>query len=165
MKSKNIKNTALAGVFTAIVFVLTAYLHIPIGNGYVHVGDAFIFLAASVLPLPYALFVGIGGAILADTLTGFAVWAPASLLIKGLTVLLFSSKRSKIVCRRNLTALLPSAILCVGGYYLYEALITASLVVPLQGVLWNTLQSLCSGVVFVFVGLSCDKTKIKELLK
>ncbi|MBR6535800.1 MAG: ECF transporter S component [Lachnospiraceae bacterium] len=52
-----LKNMCLAGVLTALVFVFTAYLHIPSVNGYVHVGDGFIYFAACLLPLPYALFV------------------------------------------------------------------------------------------------------------
>ena len=82
----------LAGIFTAVVFVFTAYLHIPSHTGYTHVGDGFIYLAASLLPLPYAVFVGAGGALLADCLTGFAIWAPGSVIIKTVAVLFFSGK-------------------------------------------------------------------------
>ena len=59
----------ISGIFTALVFVVTAYLHIPTYNGYVHVGDGFIFLAACLLPMPYSIFVGAIGAMLADLLT------------------------------------------------------------------------------------------------
>ena len=45
----------LAGIFTAMVFVVTAYLHVPTYNGYVHFGDGFIFLAACMLPMPYSI--------------------------------------------------------------------------------------------------------------
>ena len=47
MKYEKIKLMCFAGIFTAIVFVFTAYLHIPSHTGYTHVGDAFIYLAAS----------------------------------------------------------------------------------------------------------------------
>ena len=64
----------------AIVIVMTAYiLHIPIGvasGGYIHLGDAFIFTAACMLPQPYALAVGAIGAGVADLLTA-PIWAPA----------------------------------------------------------------------------------------
>ena len=90
MKKKNIRLMCVAGVFTALVFIVTAYLHIPTNNGYIHVGDALIYLSACILPLPYAMAVGAGGALLADCLTGYAIWAPGSLLIKAATALLFS---------------------------------------------------------------------------
>ena len=44
------KQLTFSAVFAALIFVTTAYLfHIPTGfnGGYVHLGDAFIYLAAS----------------------------------------------------------------------------------------------------------------------
>ena len=52
MKDKQIRLMCITGIFTAIVFVFTAYLHIPSHTGYTHVGDGFIYLAACMLPLP-----------------------------------------------------------------------------------------------------------------
>lgn len=152
----------LAGIFTAVVFVFTAYLHIPSHTGYTHVGDGFIYLAASLLPLPYAVFVGAGGALLADCLTGFAIWAPGSVIIKTVAVLFFSGKSKKILSVRNLLALLPAWAVCIGGYYLYEALITGNFVAPAAGIPGYVTQSALSSVLFVAVGLALDKLKVKE---
>ena len=113
----------IAGVFTALVFVVTAYLHIPTNNGYIHVGDGLIYLAACILPWPYAMAVGAGGALLADCLTGFAIWAPGSVVIKAATALLFTNKGKKMMSLRNWLAMIPAAVICAGGYYLYEALL------------------------------------------
>lgn len=160
MKKEKIKNMCLAGVLTAAVFVSAAYLHIPLGQGYVHIGDAFIYLAASLLPAPYALFTGAVGAALADCLSGYAVYAPASLIIKGLTALCFSSKGEKILTKRNLTALVPSAMLCVGGYYLYEIILTKSLLAPVSGIVGNLLQAVFSAVIFVLTGTVLNKKTV-----
>lgn len=162
MKNKHIKNMCLAGVFTALVFVFTAYLHIPSHTGYVHVGDGFIYLAAGLLPLPYAVFVGACGAMLADCLTGFAIWAPGSLLVKAAAVLFFSAKSKKILTRRNLTAVVPAAAVCVGGYYLYEAAITANFISPLAGIPGNITQSVVCAVLFVILGFAADKFGLKQ---
>lgn len=153
---------SLAGILTAIVYVLTAYLHIPSYTGYVHVGDAFIYLAAAMLPLPYAAFVGAGGAMLADCLTGYATWAPASVIIKAATVLFFSSKREKILTARNVIALLPSWAVCIGGYYLYEAIISANFVSPAAGIPGNIMQCLFSTVVYLILGFTLDRFKAKQ---
>ncbi len=162
MKQKKMKNMCLAGILTAIVFVVTAYLHIPSHTGYTHVGDGFIYLAACLLPLPYALFVGAGGALLADCLTGYAMWAPGSVVIKMLAVLCFSGKSQKILTGRNLAALVPAAVCCIGGYYLYEALLTGNFVSPLAGIPGYVTQSVLSSLLFVVLGGVLDKTKIKE---
>lgn len=165
MKNEKIKRMCLAGVFTAIVFVFTAYLHIPSHTGYTHVGDGFIYLAACMLPLPYAMFVGAAGALLADCLTGFAVWAPGSVIIKTVAVLFFSRRAKKMISPRNLLALIPACLVCVGGYYLYEALITWNFVVPLSGIPGYITQSVLSSVLFIVLGLALDKLKIKEKIR
>ena len=151
----------LTGIFTAIVFVFTAYLHIPSHTGYTHVGDAFIYIAACLLPLPYGMFVGAGGALLADCLTGYAIWAPASVIIKTAAVLFFSRKRKNIVCLRNILALIPAWILCIGGYYLYEAVITNNFVAPVSGIAGYVTQSALSTILFVILGIAMDKMNVK----
>ncbi len=164
MKSNKIRLMCIAGVFTALVYVITAYLHIPTNNGYIHIGDGFIYLAASLLPLPYAMLVGAGGALLADCLTGFAIWAPGSVVIKAVTALFFSAKSKKIISARNLLALLPATVICAGGYYLYESLIYGNFISPLAGIPASLIQSVASAAVFVAAGLAFDKMKFKQRL-
>lgn len=162
MKNNKITLMCMAGVFTALVFVVTAYLHIPTNNGYIHVGDGIIYLAACLLPWPYAMVVGAGGALLADCLTGFAIWAPASVVVKALTALLFTSKKDSIITLRNSLALLPAALVCAGGYYLYEALLYGNFVAPLAGIPASITQSVASSIIFLVAGFSLDKMKIKS---
>ncbi len=164
MKGNKIRLTCITAVFTALVFVVTAYLHIPTGNGYIHVGDGFIYLAACLLPWQYATIVGAGGALLADVLTGYAIWAPGSVVIKAATALLFSAKRSRVMTLRNCTALFPATVICAGGYYLYEALIYGNFIAPLAGIPASLTQSLASAVVFVAMGIAVDKMNLKQKL-
>ena len=162
MKNDKLKYLCISGVFIALVFVVTAYLHIPTNNGYIHVGDGLIYLVACLLPWPYAIAVGAGGACLADCLTGFAIWAPGSVIIKSLTVFLFTSKKENVINVRNSLALFPATVLCAGGYYLYEALIYSNFVSPLAGIPASITQSLASSVVFVVLGIAIDKMKVKS---
>ena len=164
MKDQKIRLMCIAGIFTAIVFVFTAYLHIPSHTGYTHVGDGFIYLAACMLPLPYAMFVGAGGALLADCLTGYAIWAPGSIIIKTVAVLFFSRKSARIISIRNLLALIPAWAVCIGGYYLYEVLITGNFVAPLSGIPGYITQSVLSSILFVVAGLAMDKLNAKNTL-
>ena len=164
MKDKQIRLMCITGIFTAIVFVFTAYLHIPSHTGYTHVGDGFIYLAACMLPLPYAMFVGAGGALLADCLTGFAIWAPGSVIIKTVAVLFFSRKSERIINLRNLMALMPAWVVCIAGYYLYEALITGNFIVPLSGIPGYITQSVLSSVLFIAAGLAMDKLNVKNTM-
>ena len=162
MKKNHTKLICITGIFSALVFVITAYLHIPTYNGYVHCGDGFIILEACILPMPYAVTVGVLGAMLADVLTGYAIWAPGSMVIKGLIALIFSCKAKKIITARNLLMLLPAALISAAGYYFYEVLITGSFAVALTGIPASLVQAVASSIVFVLAGLPMDKYNLKK---
>lgn len=81
-------------LFAAMVTLMTAYIfHIPYGTngGYVHFGDALIYLAAVLLPRPYAVCAAVIGGGLADLLTA-PMWAPATMIIKALITLPFTNR-------------------------------------------------------------------------
>ena len=59
--TKHIQLICVTGLFAAMIYVLTAWLHIPTGAGYTHAGDGLIYLAASMLPTPYAMAAGAFG--------------------------------------------------------------------------------------------------------
>lgn len=161
MKRKQLFRLSLTGLFAALIWITTAYLHIPSHTGYTHIGDAFLYLAACLLPLPYAACAGVIGAVLADCLTGFAVWAPASAVIKAVTALFFTSRSKRILAVRNRWAVLPSAAVCTVGYYLYEALITGNFLAPLAGIPGYLTQAVLSSVLFIALGLALDNANFK----
>ena len=71
-----------ASFFAALIFIATAFLpRIPTALGYVHLGDAFVLIAAALLPAPYAIASAAIGGALADLLTGYVVWLPATFII------------------------------------------------------------------------------------
>lgn len=157
------RRLAFTGLFTAIIYVLTAFLHVPTIKGYVHVGDGIIFLAASILPTPYAIFAAAVGGALSDALSGYWIWVPATLLIKGFTALFFTSKGEKILTKRNFAALIPALILCVGGYGLYSGLIIYhNIVAGFADAFANTMQTATSAVLYVVLGGALDKVGLKK---
>lgn len=148
----------MSAVFAALIYIATAYLApIPVGAGYVHLGDTFIFLCASLLPTPYAVVAAMIGGGLADLFVA-PIWAPATLIIKGLTAFCFSAKETRIFCLRNLLAIAAAAVFCVGGYYVWEAVaISSSWVTPAAGLLPNLMQTVVSGILFGIVALVFDR--------
>ena len=158
---QSIRLLTFSAVFCAIVYVATTFVRIPVVIGYVHIGDAFIYLAAAMLPLPYALGIGAVGAGLAD-LIGYPLYAPGTIIIKMLMVLFFTSKKDKILCAHNVTAVVPAGVVCVGGYYLYEVILTSSFSAPVAGIVFNVAQAAASAVVFLAVGCAFDKLKLHD---
>ena len=165
MKNQKTKYLCLASLMAAIIFIFTQFFHIPSHNGYIHIGDAFVYLAGALLPWPYAMGAGAVGAALADCLSGYAMWAPASILIKAMTALCFTAKQETILCRRNLLALIPAFLLCAGGYYGYEAMLIGNAVVPLAGIPGSAIQVLASAATFVLLSTVLDKIRFKRLMK
>ena len=93
---KKLRQITFTGLMAALITLFTAYIvHIPVGvgGGYIHLGDALIYLSAALLPAPYAMAAGAIGGGLADLLTA-PMWAPATVIIKILIVIkLFSFQK------------------------------------------------------------------------
>lgn len=74
----------LTAVFIALICIATMVIQIPIPLGYAHLGDCMILLATYLLgPIAAMIASGIGSA-MADILTGYAIWAIPTFLIKGI---------------------------------------------------------------------------------
>ncbi|MGL6108044.1 TIGR04002 family protein [Romboutsia sp.] len=161
-KTKYMVTTSL---FAAIIFLTIAYiLHIPIGsnNGYVHIGDAFIYLAAAILPMPYGLVCAAIGAGMADFASGAAIWIIPTIIIKPILVLFFTSKEDKIINTRNVIAAAAAGIVGWILYMVAEGIIIGSFTSAFVFSLMGLVQPIGSFIVFVLIGLTFDKLGIKK---
>lgn len=162
----NTKKVAFTGVFAAMVFVTTFFVKVPVASGYVHFGDAMIYLGAGIIGGPWAMLAGAIGAGLADLIGGYAIYAPASIIIKALIVVPFMFAYKKEYKLFNLKAVLmsiPAGVITVGGYFIADMIIDkAYAVVDIPG---NIIQAIGSAVVFAVVSFALDKAKIKEKIK
>ena len=62
---KSLLKITYTAIFTALILLATSTLKFStgLGEGYIHLGDSFIYLSACVLPFPYCLIAGaLGGA-------------------------------------------------------------------------------------------------------
>ena len=159
---EHLKNLILAALFAAMVYVLTAFLKIPTHQGYIHIGDGMIYLAASLLPMPYAMAAGAIGAGLSDYLSGYAMWVLPTVIIKAVTVLAFSRKKDTIINVRNLIGIIPAIIICVGGYYLASGIMYGNFGAALSDIPTNLIQGVASAVLFVCLGFALDRMKFKK---
>ena len=155
---KTLKLLTHSAIFAALIFLATSYLSIPLPvMGYVHLGDGLVLLAAALLPAPYAVGAAVIGAGIADLMAGYALYLPATVIIKALTVICVSSKTKKVICLRNAVAMVPAAVLCAGGYYLFEVIISNNFVSPIASIPFNLVQSVCGATVFLLLGFLIDK--------
>lgn len=157
--------SVLSALFAAVIFLVTAYLlHIPTPatGGYIHLGDSVLYLAAAILPTPYAVAAGAIGEAFSDALTGSVAYALPTFLIKAAMVLCFSAAKDKIITKRNIGAVFFAGIICVSGYYMTEVFFYHSFVSPLVEIPANLLQAGASAVAFLLLGSALDGVQLKS---
>lgn len=173
MRNEKIKKIVIAAMLAAMTCIATMIIKIPTPTfGYIHLGDGFVLLCGIILgPGTGALAAGVGS-MFSDIFSGYASWAPATLIIKAMTAgiagFLFHRVQHAIQSqKRSYAALVTSGIvgeaIMVLGYFLYEAglaafgsgaLTSAALAAGIAssstGILFNILQGI-TGIVISFL--------------
>ena len=167
LSKQKIHLLTVTALFTAAITVMTAYmLHIPIPltGGYIHLGDALIYLAACLLPVPYAAAAAAVGAGLADLLTA-PVWVLPTLVIKAVVVLFFTSKTGRILCRRNCAAVVIAGLFSPAAYALAGCAMAGTMAAFAPQFLGTLVQGIGSGALFLVIVPALDGVKLKERVK
>lgn len=118
----------LIALFSALVCVLTVFVRIPWGKGYINFGDTLIFLAASLLGPVGGMIAGAIGSSLADLFSGFATYAPFTFVVKGgegfLCGILYSYvfRKQRPMLRRLFSMLIAGAWMII-GYFLTDLML------------------------------------------
>lgn len=162
MQNKKLRTLVLSAVFAAVIFVTTYFLHIntPFNNGYVHPGDAFIYLAACILPTPYAMAAASLGAAFSDLLAS-PIYALPTLIIKAVLTLFFTAKTQKFLAKRNIAGIFLAGIAGLLGYFIFESFVYGIRPAAINAVFGAT-QPLISGILFVAIGAALDKSGFKK---
>lgn len=128
MKTKTQK-AVITALLAALVCVATMMIKIPSPlNGYLNLGDCVVLLSGWILSPFYGfLAAGIGSA-LADLFSGYAVYAPATFVIKGAMALVayfgfrFLQKRLGNLLSRMISGA-AAEIVMILGYFLFEGIL------------------------------------------
>ncbi len=125
MKTKTQK-IVFSALLASLVCVATMIIKIPSPlKGYINLGDCVVLLSGWTLSPVYGFLAAGVGSGLADIFSGYAVYAPATFIIKGLMALVahfvfnMISKRLPALPSRIISGTL-SEIVMVGGYFLFE---------------------------------------------
>ncbi len=126
MTNTKTRKLVLAALMCALTTVGTMMLVVPTPlGGYVHAGDVVVLLSAFLLgPVYAAVAAGIGAAI-ADILVSYAIFAPATLIVKAAMAVTAYFVFTKLRLNNNLYKTLIAGIVAiiplVLGYFLYQA--------------------------------------------
>ena len=175
MKRSQRKTTAVisfASLFAAMTTIFIYLIHIPYGTtGYIHFGDAIIYLCASFVPTPYAVLSAVIGAGLADFISGYPIYIIPTMIIKALIALTFTSKGKKFISKRNVIATVISFVISVGlyaltefffGIFVYSTPAAGSVALAASTVLQNSIQAVASAAIYLPVSAVLDRFNIKS---
>lgn len=122
MKNYNTKKIVQTAVFAALAAVLTIFPQVPTGTGgYVHFGDSIIYIAAMLLgPIGGCISGAIGHA-MADLISGYAIFALPTFIIKGIMGYVTGKILYKNYDFKHITlAMILALIIQTLGYFIAE---------------------------------------------
>ncbi len=156
MHSKHIRKLVFSAMFCALVFAAT-WLSVPSPlGGNVNLGDGFLLLGAWTLGGAWSLVACALGAALTDLLSAYALYAPATLVIKalmGLVALMLFKLFSKLPSiPRCIVSGIAAEIVMVLGYFLYEGILYGFLAAAVN-IPFNLIQGAVAVVVATLLRL------------
>ncbi|SCY27719.1 ECF transporter S component [Alkaliphilus peptidifermentans] len=166
MRNNFVLQLTIIGLLTALVAVSTMVISVPVPatEGFIHLGDSMIFLAAILFGKKKGAFsAGIGSA-LADILLGYTHWALPTLIIKGAmgygVGMIANQEDEKLLNFRNVIALAFGALWMVTGYFFAGAAMKGSFAISLTSVPANLIQGIGGIILFVPIGVALKKTDV-----
>ena len=153
MYSEKLKKLTLAGVFAALTAISTLLIQIPSPTkGYINTGDVLVNLSAWVLgPIYGSAAAGIGSA-MADLISGYTVYAPATLIIKAGMAAASFTVYSRFARKQNsfpalLSGALAAELIMILGYAVFAGILYGSLASALLSIPENIVQGVFGAVV------------------
>ena len=163
------KNKIFDMVMTALIMGLvmlatsTFRIPVPMTQGYVHLGDTMIFLGVLVLGRRNGcLAAGIGSA-LADVLAGYAIYAPWTLIIKGLMAFVMATFIGKTNIRyKTIIGMVLAGIVMAAGYCIVDGVLVGNMAAGFIGLPANIGQFVVGMALASALAAALYKTPAKK---
>jgi len=157
-----IRKIVYSALFAALTCCATL-LRFPAGLGYVHAGDAVVILGAFLLPPLWGALAAAIGSAMADLLCGYAIYAPASFVIKALMALCAALilRRAKIKkpALKAILAAVSAELIMAAGYFCYDCFVLRYGAAALGDIPTNLVQAVFGAVAGVLLYRALGKTK------
>ena len=168
----------MTALVMCLIMVATFVIRIPIPmtQGYVHLGDAMIFVGVLILGRNKgAVAAGVGSA-LADLIAGYAAFAPWTLLVKAAMgfvtglVLERAQKKGRVTEETEMKkaapfmvgAMIAGGLVMCAGYYVVESFVYSSWVVALASIPANIGQFAVGTVLAMLLSSALYKTPARK---
>ncbi len=155
----------ITGLLAALVFVSTVFLNLklPIGNGgLVHLGTAMLFIASILYGPKKGALAGAIGMGLFDMIGGWMLWAPITIVARGLQGFIvgkiaWSNGRKGNSIALNLIATIISMPFMIAVYYIGEGILYGNWVAPLASIPGDLIQNALGVIIAVPVCIVLKK--------
>lgn len=157
-------------MLAALACVATMIIKLPsLLGGYINLGDCIVLLCGWMLGPVYAFMAAGIGSALADIFSGYALYAPATFVIKGLMALLayaifaLLSKRVKHFSARLIGGV-ASEIVMIAGYFVFEGFLYG-FAPSLVNIPANAVQGVAGVAIGMILITLFEKQNILKMLK
>ena len=126
-QNPKVKTLTMTALMAAVIFVLTFLVRVPIGGsgGYVNIGDAGVYVAASLLGGPAGMIAAAIGSALADLSVGAAMYILPTAIVKGLMGLVCGIIMRRAGFAPFLAASVTGGAIMVSGYFAADIVIAS----------------------------------------
>lgn len=165
----NVKETTTTGsyarqltidaMFVALTLVFTAFVNIQVpgfggAGGLIHLGNVPLFIAAMLYGKRTGALAGGLGMGLFDILSGWAAWAPCTIItcgLMGFTVGVICKHKSSVFMK--LLAVLAALVIKLAGYFVFEAFVMGNgAAAAIKSVPGNVIQVMVAAfIVFIII--------------
>ncbi len=176
-RSEKTSKLILTALMMCLVLLATVAIRIPapFTQGYVHPGDAIIFIAVLLLGKKHgAVAAGVGSA-MADVLGGFAIYAPWTLIIKAAMAFIMGffieiSTRGNKPLKKilgvpviQLIGMVISGVIMVAGYCLVDGMFAGNILAGVLGIPFNVGQFVVGIMLALAMVATLYKTPAKKM--
>lgn len=169
----SVRQLVTAGLLAALVVVGTMLIQVPTPTkGYIHIGDSMVYLCGILLgPVLGGLAAAIGST-LADVMSGYGVYAPATFVIKGLDALVvgyvylaLTGKNGALLKNAGAftISVLAGGAIMVGGYLIYETFLYG-FAPALLNVALNVTQAVGGAIIAAPLLAALEKMGLRRIL-
>lgn len=158
-----VRHMTLAALLSALTFVLTAFVHVPLSVGYFNLGDIIVIFSAVFVHPIFGAFVGAIGASLADLYGGYIFFIPFTIVAKGLEALAAGYLFTKIKAPYNYGALLLGALLMVAVYAVSYVILDPTMALMWATMPFDALQGLAgaTGAALLYIAINPYRHHLK----
>ncbi len=159
-KHNHVQKLVFSALLAALTCVCTMVIQIPaIGTGgYINLGDSIVLLCAWYVGGFYGAAAAGIGSMMADIFSGYAIYAPATFIIKALMALtawaVFSRLRNH---KGQCLGAIAAAMIMMTGYLLFEALFMGYGAGALAAMPGNLIQGFTGAVSGIFLSFVMEK--------